>query len=94
MPLDQNWIYLAIAVLAFWAVVFAISRGRSVKLWFRKAGLQVGEDKNRPTATQGAAGQSVSVANHSKISGSNVSVHVGNSVTYQNPEAGEEKPHK
>jgi len=92
--LDTNVLYAGIAILVAVVVIFAIARGRSVKLWFRKAGLQVGEDKNAVAPKQGAAGQNVSVANNSRISGSNFNVHVGNSVTYPTPGAGEESPRK
>jgi len=94
LVLDTNVLYAGIAMLTAVVVIFAVARGRSVKLWFRKAGLQVGEDKNSVTPKQGAGGQNVSIANNSKISGSSFNVHVGNSVTYPTPGAGEESPRK
>jgi hypothetical protein len=93
LALDTNLLYAGIALLTAVVVIFAIARGRSVKLWFRKAGLQVGEDKNAVTPKQGT-GQNVSVANNSKISGSSFNVHVGNSVNYPAPGAGEENHRK
>ena len=85
LVLDQNNLYILVAVLVAVVVIFAIARGRSVKLWFRKAGLQVGEAPKAANSAPGAAGTTTNVANHAKISGSSISVHVGNSTTYSSP---------
>jgi hypothetical protein len=95
LVIDQNWVALVAVVLVSLVVVFAITQGRPVEVWFRKIlGIRVGEPKKTPPAKPDAADQKVSVANQSKISDSNVNIHVGDSVNYPSPERGEEPPRK
>lgn len=96
VALDQSSLYIVIALLVFLIVVFAIVKGRSVKLWFKKAGLQVGEAAKETPAAQ-AGGQNISVLDSAKVSdGSHVEVQVGNrsSVQYAAPEKKEKPPRK
>jgi hypothetical protein len=90
--LDQNTLYLVLAVLVFLIVIFAIFKGRSVKLWFKNAGLQVGEEAKKPVPSAGTAGISGNVLDHATVDGSNVNVHIGNSVEYLSPDKKEEPP--
>lgn len=90
--IDQRTLQLVLVVLVFLIVIFAIFKGRSVKLWFKKAGLQVGEEAKKPGPSAGTGGISGNVLDHGKVDRSNVNVHIGDSVEYLSPDKKEEPP--
>lgn len=90
--MDQNTLYLVLLVLVFLIVIFAIFKGRSVKLRFKKVGLQVGEEAKKPGPSVGTGAISGNVLDHGTVDRSTVNVHIGNSVEYVSPGKKEEPP--